>query len=432
MKPSAPAAPARRRPAQGAIILGALAWLAAPALPAHALRGVEPREPAAVIGIPDAATAPIEAGAAQDPGCQLCHDELELLRQQSPSLDAARRLLVPRGTLEASAHAAQSCGSCHTGFGTFPHPGQGPATRTCVSCHEDHRELWETSIHAEDDGATCVSCHGVHEVAPAELLAEPRGIRRMNGACVACHDTSALPPSDPHADTVSCASCHTAHTTARATEPGAAVAPLDQAETCGACHQEVGDRIRSDAHRVALEERGVQSLALLRGGDGHGPPTCTSCHGAHGMLAPSHPRFDQEMVDPCAACHSDYADTYFGTYHGKATAVGSEIVATCDHCHGSHDIFPASDGRSMVSGENLVDTCRTCHLQASPSFVLYDSHPDPLDRDRNPPLFYSFVFMNVLLGGVLVVFGLHTALWWVRLMLDRRRGVAHGLGGDHG
>jgi hypothetical protein len=151
------------------------------------------------------------------------------------------------------------------------------------------------------------------------------------------------------------------------------------------------------------------------------------------MLAPSHPRFDQDMVTQCAVCHEDYAGTYFGTYHGKATAVGSEIVATCDHCHGSHRIFPASDERSRVGEARRVETCSACHPGASTSFVAYDSHPNPLDRSRNEPLFYSFVLMNTLLFTVLVVFGLHTLLWWVRLMVDGRRGVGHDLGGgDHG
>ena len=60
----------------------------------------------------------------------------------------------------------------------------------------------------------------------------------------------------------------------------------------------------------------------------------------------------------------------------------------------------------------------------------YDSHADPLNPDRNKPLFFSFVFMNTLLFGVLIVFGLHTFLWWVRILLDRRKATAAG--GSHG
>jgi hypothetical protein len=34
--------------------------------------------------------------------------------------------------------------------------------------------------------------------------------------------------------------------------------------------------------------------------------------------------------------------------------------------------------------------------------------------------------MNTLLVGVMAVFGTHTVLWWVRLYLDKRRGILHG------
>ncbi len=79
----------------------------------------------------------------------------------------------------------------------------------------------------------------------------------------------------------------------------------------------------------------------------------------------------------------------------------------------------------MVSDARLVETCGTCHEHARPAFVQYDSHPDPLNRERNPWLYYSFLFMNTLLVGVLGVFGLHTLFWWVRLEIDKRRGTAH-------
>jgi hypothetical protein len=148
------------------------------------------------------------------------------------------------------------------------------------------------------------------------------------------------------------------------------------------------------------------------------------------MLAPSHEAFEQDMVAACGACHEPHADTYFGTYHGKATALGSEIVATCNACHGAHTILPADEPASHVSDARVVETCAACHPGADARFALYDSHPDPWNRERNPPLFYSFIFMNVLLFGVVGVFTLHTALWWLRLWLDRRRGAAHGAGGD--
>ena len=42
----------------------------------------------------------------------------------------------------------------------------------------------------------------------------------------------------------------------------------------------------------------------------------------------------------------------------SATALGSEIVATCDACHGAHSILAQKDPHSRVSDERLIGTCR--------------------------------------------------------------------------
>jgi hypothetical protein len=367
-------------------------------------------------------------------GCDLCHGELEFLRQQVATLEEARRLLVTEAEVGGSAHQGLSCASCHGGFGRFPHPEAPRSTNSCASCHEASVDPWRAGVHGRPqetgEAAGCSSCHGVHDVARVA----DTGPAGLDGACLSCHATATLPPSDPHAEAVPCASCHEPHHTRSLEDPEGSLSPAQQARTCAACHEDAGRDAPLDAHGAALAalERspGLAGLALR----GDAPPTCTSCHGGHGVRAPSHEGFDQEMVGQCGACHQDAADSYFGTYHGKATALGSEIVATCDHCHGSHRIFPASDPRSAVAEESLVATCAACHEQSREAFVRYDSHPDPLDRSRNPPLFYSFVFMNVLLFGVLGVFALHTALWWVRLILDgrkQRRAGAASPGGSH-
>ena len=366
-----------------------------------------------------------------DAGCALCHGELELLRRHTGTLDDARSLVVSGQTIRASAHDTLSCGSCHRGFERYPHElDHAQGTETCASCHTDEAHAYEDGIHslvpvgADAPSARCEDCHGVHDVARADTaVAAVR--RRLDGQCIECHASAALGRDDPHADTVTCSSCHSAHETRSVDSRDAQVAPLIQPRTCGACHTEVADSVPHDAHGRALAELGAgTALSHLRERTDL-PPTCTSCHGAHGMRAPSHDEFASEMVEACGACHQEYEATYFGTYHGKATALGSEIVATCDACHGAHSILPADSAHSRVGDARLVETCAECHEQADAEFALYDSHPDPWDRERNPPLFFSFIFMNAMLLGVLGVFTLHTALWWLRLWLDSRKGGAH-------
>jgi hypothetical protein len=362
----------------------------------------------------------------------LCHGEVELLRQHVDRLADARSLAVSAADIAASAHEGESCASCHTGFRRWPHP-EGASTATCASCHEDADALWHDGVHAraDEDGvpaAACSTCHGVHDVLAADALDEGAGMEALDLRCMSCHETSGFEPGDPHAGEVSCAACHAAHDVRDIDDPEARASPARQVETCGACHEAAAGAYPGDAHGSAVAAReptGLSGLALM----GHeAPPTCTSCHGSHGMLAVASSAAAVRAVERCTACHQDWSDRYFGTYHGKATALGSEIVATCDDCHSAHEILAASEPASWVHPDRVVETCATCHEHARPAFAAYDSHPDPMDRSRNAPLFYSFVFMNTLLVGVIIVFGLHTALWWMRILIERRR---HGEEGAH-
>lgn len=374
------------------------------------------------------------AGQSGREDCTTCHGELEYLRQQAPSMAEARRLLVTHDQIVGSAHAEQGCADCHEGFGRWPH-SDGATTESCASCHEVEDQSWLSGIHSTPDAegvaaAACADCHSVHQVADTSALREGTGMLRLNAECVSCHQASELPAWDAHRDTVACSSCHAAHDLRITDDEAALVAPHNQTTTCGACHQEPADHARLDAHGTALADapaRGLAEAALL--GE-NAPPSCTDCHGGHGTRALDDPEASVALLDQCAACHVEPTERYFGTYHGKATALGSEIVAHCSDCHGSHDIFAAEHAESTLHDANLIETCASCHEASNASFVAYDSHPDPLDRSRNAPLYYSFVFMNGLLFFVLVVFGLHTALWWVRILLDQR--AARAEGGDHG
>jgi predicted CXXCH cytochrome family protein len=366
--------------------------------------------------------------------CQRCHGELELLRQHVPTLAEARGKLVLAEELAASAHGHMTCGECHSGFGRFPH-APGATTTPCVACHEVAEAEWRRGAHGggevegEVEAATCTGCHTVHTVASLADLREGPALARMNETCTSCHETQRLPPDDPHRDPVGCFACHAPHEVRPPTDPRSPMSAHQQAGTCGACHEGVARLWLTDVHG--------QTLAGLDPADGAGhygwtgPPTCSTCHGAHPTGRAGDRGFSVAAVERCIACHEHAGRTFFGSYHGKATALGSRIVATCADCHSAHQIFPAADPRSTVAQANLVETCRSCHSYARPAFVLYDSHPEPFNRERNPYIFYSFWFMNSLLIGTLTVFGLHTLAWWIRILVDRRRGIVHGPGGGH-
>jgi hypothetical protein len=372
--------------------------------------------------------------------CQRCHGELELLRQHVRSLPEARRMLVIPEELAASAHGGMGCVDCHTGFARFPHP-DAAQTRSCSSCHEAAAADWRQGAHAGHEGplgveggepVTCTQCHGVHTVADVASLGRGPELVRMNERCTSCHETQRLPADDPHQgdSDVGCHSCHAPHDVRSPRDPESWMAGQRQAEVCAACHEETVARWRTDVHGQAVMAMDPEDYDPRYGTEG--PPTCATCHGAHPTARAGDRGFSVAAVERCIACHQHAGNTFFGTYHGKASALGSVISATCVDCHSAHQIFPASDPRSTVAPDNLVTTCQACHEYARPAFVLYDSHPEPFNRHRNPYIFYSFWFMNSLLIGTLVVFGLHTLLWWVRIEIDRRRGIIHGPGQRHG
>ena len=375
--------------------------------------------------VPVAAT----PAAAQQLQCDRCHGELELLRQRVRSLEDAERLLAPSDVLHASAHGALACAECHTGVTRYPHDA-GAETRASASCHAPADSAWGRGAHAnvqDRDPVRCTSCHGIHDVATVATWESASGIPMANAACLACHEAHSMPAGGPHTNTVLCASCHGAHDVRPPVDISSTLHPLRQVETCGGCHERIAEIWQRDVHADTLRALGAPGHVAAET-----LPGCTACHDGHGMIHPDSAAFPANSVDRCAACHERRANSYFGSYHGKATVLGSSVVATCADCHGAHGIRPSTEAASLVHADNLVDTCGNCHEHARPAFVKYDSHPEPLNRARNPWIFYSFVFMNSVLIMTLIVFGLHTLLWWIRIELDRRRGVGPGHGGGSG
>lgn len=354
--------------------------------------------------------------------CDRCHGELELLRQRVPTLAAAERLLAPAAVLEASAHRELACAECHPGASSYPHR-ESVATRSCGSCHAGADSAWRRGVHAtvkDRDPVSCTSCHGVHDVLSRAQLGEQWGRDRANGKCVACHQSQALPAHDAHEGKSTCAGCHGSHDVHQPDAASSPLHPARQLETCGACHEEVARHWRSDVHGDTLRTLAARDLAAA---DPDGLPGCTGCHGAHGMTRPATAEFAAAAVARCAGCHEHYAESYYESYHGQAVRLGSRAAATCADCHGAHGIRPSSDATSRVAEASLIGTCGGCHEQVRPGFVAYDSHPEPMNRARNPVVFFAFWSMNALLIGTMTLWALHTGMWWLRLR--RNRAVDH-------
>jgi formate dehydrogenase gamma subunit len=265
--------------------------------------------------------------------CLDCHGDNTLFKTNSAG--KAISLFVDAAKLKLSAHATNSCISCHADI-TAKHPDDNKpvALVNCSICHTRQTESFNASVHGlalkagHNDAATCQDCHGSHEMAASG-------------------------------------------------SPNSPIYFLRQAETCGACHDK-------EARDWALS---VHGKAVFAGS--HDAPTCTGCHDEHKIRSL---KGDSAMTisgDVCSRCHAserlntkynlpnDRVKTFFESYHGLAGQYGSTVAANCASCHGFHKILPSSDTNSTINKIHLVETCGKCHPGANQEFALGKIHVPP-------------------------------------------------------
>ena len=310
------------------------------------------------------------AAAAQSPppppaneDCLGCHGDPDFKREDGSPV------YVDQGAFDTSKHAPLACVDCHADLAAvtdFPHPEKLEKVK-CASCHADEAVKYQDSIHAwakEKVGLTavapaCADCHGKHDI---------RG------------------PADPESRVL------------HATVP----------TMCGRCHVAIKTTYDAGVHAAALKAGNPRA------------PVCIDCHTAHSIQRVQTESWKLSVTHECGTCHVENKRTFGDTVHGQVTALGFVRVATCADCHGAHDILAPADPASTVAPGHLVETCGRCHAGASASFVRYDPHADRHDRTRNAGLYAAGRFMEWLLFGVFVFFGLHTALWLARGLRQRR------------
>jgi nitrate/TMAO reductase-like tetraheme cytochrome c subunit len=386
-----------------------------------------------------------EPAAAPQYDCNRCHGDPTFLagKTDSPARDSA--LHVPAELISDSRHAELQCEACHVEQGTtgYPHAASSVAVG-CGTCHEAEGQDWSESVHAanvadEGDAASCVTCHSAHTVFGADdrrSLTYPLNVAELCGSCHAdpgiighyfglAEKAQAREAVATYFETVhgaaltragltvsaTCNDCHEGHRVLPASDPTASTHRDNQPETCGTCHQGVLTGWAESAHGVAYREGRTAP-------NGRPAPVCADCHSSHRMVRATTDEWFIGVVDECGDCHEDLYETYFETYHGKVTRLGYGMTAKCSDCHTPHAMFPPDDERSSVHPANLVATCGQCHPASTENFALYYSHGDHKDREGYPRLYWTWIFMSTLLGGVFAFFGLHTAMWLGRLGLD--------------
>jgi len=170
--------------------------------------------------------------------------------------------------------------------------------------------------------------------------------------CLSYHDTPDAEQfkSSVHGDNL-CISCHNDISEIPHLESPAKV-------TCSECHVDEDKIYKSSGHGAAVKA-------------GFGAAYCFDCHGdPHTILDSSNPKSPtshQNIPNTCATCHEDTkkmaqfnllqkspSKTYFNTVHGKAiTKDQSSLAAVCTDCHGSHNLYPSANSKSLVNRANI-------------------------------------------------------------------------------
>jgi hypothetical protein len=360
--------------------------------------------------------------------CLACHDDATLTASDG------RSIAVPHQSFADSIHGAMACTDCHADLARaeLPH-AEKLAAVDCASCHADAVSAYEKGVHAEArhagnvSAAKCTDCHGTHDIRSSSNAASPTYALNLPNTCGKCHgdakiikaggikigDVFAKYHDSIHGKALEksglivsakCTDCHGNHEIRRRSDPQSGVFRTKIPATCGKCHGGI----------QALYASGIHGTKLAAGDPK--VPVCADCHTAHEIRRTDADAWKLDVLAECGSCHPQSLATYRDTFHGQVTKLGFTRVASCADCHRAHDVYPKADPRSSISSAQRTATCGKCHPSAGPSFAGYDPHADKRDADRNPPLYWTARFMQLLLAGVFVFFGLHTSLWFQRLL----------------
>ena len=224
----------------------------------------------------------------------------------------------------------------------------------CATCHADEAKAFPTSAHSALGESACASCHGsVHELTTAEKLM-PGKVRRMSrrrsqNLASSIHGQAAK-NGDP--DAPKCVSCHGAiHAVKASGEPDSTIARKNIPDTCAKCHSDAGFLSRHKipvAHPVDSYKQSVHARAVAMGKDA---ATCSSCHGSHDIYPATDERSKVnhwKVPGTCAQCHKEIAREFNESVHGEAVKDGVRDAPVCIDCHGEHLIVdPKSAGSPL-------------------------------------------------------------------------------------
>ena len=385
------------------------------------------------------------AFAVSEEECIDCHGDAEMATEKDGKTIS---LYVDIDMFKDTAHANNGCTSCHEDAAVDEDEHPFPlAPVNCANCHDEIGEIYQQSDHGHAAidrhdrlAPKCHDCHTKHSILSPKDKRSTTYPLNIPFTCGRCHregsEMTATHELGKHnvienysmsihgkglfndglIVTAVCSSCHTAHNVLKASNPSSSVHRDNIIETCNKCHVGIIDKFKKSIHSPLVSKTSKKL------------PVCIDCHNSHTITVVTQKDFRLIIAEQCSNCHEHETETYFETYHGRASMLwGGEKTAKCSDCHGSHDIMPSHSSESKTNVNNIVETCSPCHPRANASFTTYLPHATHSEHDKAkyPYLYYTFWAMTGLLVGTFGFFGLHTILWVPRSMIERIKAMTN-------
>jgi len=382
--------------------------------------------------------------------CLGCHQDEGLAKQDARGRKVS--LYVAEAEFKQAVHGRLSCTDCHRQIKDDAHAAGGKVAGPveCAICHEKAAKEYRQSLHAKaimkgaERAAHCFDCHGKHAIYPAKnakSMIHPANIAKT---CNRCHSDKEIikehalgmgpSPGDLfkesiHAKTegATCVSCHGGHLVKSLIDPQSSIFRSNVPHTCGGCHPEIMKEFEESIHGVLAAKGRSES------------PTCTTCHGIHGIKAkidPDSPVNERRIaMTTCPQCHAaeriskEYGITkgqvkaYYDSFHGLSYRGGDTYSANCASCHGVHEIRSSSDPKSMVHRNNLQKTCGVCHPGASENFAKGKIHSVASIGGEDfgeKVVGWVRVIYIILIGCVIGGMTFFNFMDWLRKTIDRK------------
>jgi thiosulfate reductase cytochrome b subunit len=257
----------------------------------------------------------------------------------------------------------------------------------CFGCHGDKNFLKESdikgwkslyiserefkkSVHGNNG---CISCHQDIDEIPHEERLKPVYCNNCHSGVYniyvkSIHGREFIKGDK---DVATCHNCHGDHYIKLVKEPESMVYPLNLPLTCGKCH---GNEKLAKKHNIPIPDayqkylKSVHGKGLLKSGLILVSATCNDCHGTHDIKSIDNPQstlFRPNVPSTCGKCHVGVVKEYKESIHGVLLAKGNKSVPVCTDCHATHEIKRTDKPEFKL---DIIRECGGCHKESMETY----------------------------------------------------------------